>query len=231
MDSNAQQNLSYFFVSSASADHPSGIAFFSFDNKTGKVNKISEFSQVSGSSYLVISNDNEKLFTIGQKRGDKNGTVSSFFIIDGGKELDLINETEIPGSGPCYISLNEANSVLMVADYPQGNIVTFTVDSDGFIGNPVSNVYHHGSSINKERQEGPHPHMIFQIPGTNMVLVPDLGIDKIMIYQIDSNGKLTPGLQPYAEAAPGSGPRHFPMHPNDKFGFLLNEINSSVIFY
>jgi 6-phosphogluconolactonase len=228
MDSNAQQNMSYFFVSSASADHPSGIAFFSMDNKTGKVAKINEFNQVSGSSYLVISNDNEKLYTIGQKKGDINGTLSSFFLIDGGKELDPINETEIPGSGPCYISLNETNSVLMVADYPQGNIVTFKVDSDGFIGNTVSNIYHHGSGINKERQEGPHPHMIIQLPGTNMVLVPDLGIDKIMLYQMDNDGKLTPGLQPYAEVAPGSGPRHFSMHPGGKFGYLINELNSTV---
>jgi 6-phosphogluconolactonase len=57
----------------------------------------------------------------------------------------------------------------------------------------------------------------------------DLGLDKVLIYRFDTNnGKLTPGSQPWAQVKPGAGPRHFVFHPNGKFAYVINELDSTL---
>ncbi len=222
------QELTHFFASSQSKEHPAGLALFSMDLTNGQITFVKEFDQVASSSYLGISRNGNYLFTIDHFPGKSQGEITSFYIIDGGKELEFISSKEIPGRGPCYVSQSDNGDYLMVANYSQGNAVTFSVSEEGFIGDVVSNVYHHGSSINKERQESPHPHMIIQVPNSSLVLVPDLGTDKIMIYNLSDDGNLSPALQPYLEVPAGSGPRHIAFHPSYQYGFVLNELSNSV---
>ncbi len=50
-----------------------------------------------------------------------------------------------------------------------------------------------GSSINAERQEGPHAHCIVLDPANRFAYACDLGTDKIMIFRFDGRrGKLIP---------------------------------------
>jgi 6-phosphogluconolactonase len=59
------------------------------------------------------------------------------------------------------------------------------------------------------------------------VLVADLGIDKVMVYQLDDQmGKLTE--MPPAEVTPGAGPRHIDWHPSGRYVFLINELGSTI---
>jgi len=60
--------------------------------------------------------------------------------------------------------------------------------------------------------------------------VPDLGIDKVMIYAFDKNkGSLK--LHSSAASEPGSGPRHFDFYPNNKFAYLVEELTGTVVCY
>ena len=53
----------------------------------------------------------------------------------------------------------------------------------------------------------------------------DLGLDKVLIYKLDSgNAKLTPNDPAFAPLAPGSGPRHIAFHPNGKFAYVISEM-------
>jgi 6-phosphogluconolactonase len=61
------------------------------------------------------------------------------------------------------------------------------------------------------------------------VFVPDLGLDKIFTYILDAKtGKLTAGNPPFTKVQDGSGPRHFSVHPNGKFAYVIQEISSDV---
>ena len=83
------------------------------------------------------------------------------------------------------------------------------------------------------RQDVPHAHSINLDPDNRYAFVPDLGMDKIMIYSFDAvNGKLTPNdAQPWVTAQPASGPRHFAFHPSGKFACLLTEVGSTLTTY
>jgi 6-phosphogluconolactonase len=87
---------------------------------------------------------------------------------------------------------------------------------------------HEGSSI-KEQQKGPHAHCIILDASERYALAADLGIDKVMIYRFDPlTGKLTPGKQASAELQAGAGPRHLTLHPNGKYLYVINELDSTL---
>jgi 6-phosphogluconolactonase len=62
-----------------------------------------------------------------------------------------------------------------------------------------------------------------------LAFVPDLGIDKLMIYRFDGNrGKLEPHDPPWVEVQPGAGPRQLALHPQGGYVYLINELDSTV---
>ncbi len=60
----------------------------------------------------------------------------------------------------------------------------------------------------------------------------DLGVDKILIYRLDpERGTLVPNETPWAQVHAGAGPRHFDFHPNGRYGYLINELDNTVVAY
>jgi 6-phosphogluconolactonase len=77
------------------------------------------------------------------------------------------------------------------------------------------------------RQDAPHGHCILADAANRYVFVSDLGIDKLMSYRFDAqNGQLT--FNSSVSLAPGAGPRHFVWHPNGKFAYIIQELNSTM---
>jgi 6-phosphogluconolactonase len=86
-----------------------------------------------------------------------------------------------------------------------------------------------GSSINAERQEGPHAHCIVLDAANRFAYACDLGTDKIMIFRFDSRrGKLIPNKTPWVQVKPGAGPRHLTFHPGGKYAYVINELHATV---
>jgi 6-phosphogluconolactonase len=51
----------------------------------------------------------------------------------------------------------------------------------------------------------------------------------VIVYGFDAyKGVFAPMLSGFAKVKPGAGPRHLAFHPNGKFAFVLNEMDSSV---
>jgi 6-phosphogluconolactonase len=66
-------------------------------------------------------------------------------------------------------------------------------------------------------------------PDNRFAFACDLGLDKIMIYELDvTRGKLRPHHEPWAQLKAGAGPRHFTFHPNGRYAYVINELNSTI---
>ena len=75
----------------------------------------------------------------------------------------------------------------------------------------------------------PHAHAIVVDPSNQFAYVPDLGLDKVMIYRLAADkGTLTPGEPAFAAVAPGSGPRHIAFHPGGRYAYVINEMLCTV---
>jgi len=63
-------------------------------------------------------------------------------------------------------------------------------------------------------------------------LVCDLGLDEIFAYRFDAgDGGLQTSKPRVFDMAPGAGPRHLAFHPNGKFAYVINELDSTVAAY
>ena len=89
------------------------------------------------------------------------------------------------GAGPCYVSLDKTGRLVLVANYDGGSVATFEVQDDGSLSLVKGFVQHSGSSVDKERQEGPHAHWIAVSPDNRFALAADLGLDDVLVYKLD----------------------------------------------
>src|SRR5206468_11223286 len=140
-----------------------------------------------------------------------------------------LNQQASEGTDPCHVSVDHSGKLVFVANYGSGNIAAYPIDKDGSLGKSSAIIQHQGSSVNKQRQEGPHAHCISTDPANRYVLACDLGLDKILLYRLDTKaGSLIANDPPFGKVKPGSGPRHLSFHRSGDFVYVNNEISSTL---
>jgi len=116
-----------------------------------------------------------------------------------------------------------------VANYGSGSVAALPIQADGRLGEASATIQHHGSSVNAQRQSGPHAHFIMPDTNNRFALACDLGLDKVLIYQLTAaRGSLVANEPPSVSIKAGSGPRHLAFHPNGQFVYLINEMGSTL---
>jgi 6-phosphogluconolactonase len=220
------------FVGTYTNHGSKGIYAYRFDAATGKLNSLGLAVETPQPSFVVASRDGKFLYAaneMGDFGGKKSGAISAFAIEADGK-LRLINQLASRGADPAHITLDRTGKYLIAANYTGGNITVFPIEHNGGLGPATYFVQHKGSSVNRERQEGPHPHEVAMSPDNRFVLVPDLGLDEVVIYPFDvTGGKF--GTPHSVKVAPGSGPRHLAFSKDERFVYLLTEMKSEVVVY
>ena len=216
-----------YFGTYTNASPSEGIYHSTFDSTTAVLSKPKLAAKVSSPTFLAIHPNNKIVYAISERNP---GEVSAFAIDPHTKHLNFINKVSSGGIGPCHLSLSVDAKTLLVANYSSGSLSSIPIKIDGSLGTPASQIKHKGSSVNKNRQEAPHAHSINITPDNKFAYVADLGIDKIMIYNLDTKtSKLTTNTPSYFATKPGAGPRHLTFHPNGKLVYLINELDNTLI--
>jgi 6-phosphogluconolactonase len=205
---------------------------FRLDASTGKITALGVVAATVNPGTLAIDPSGRFLYStseVGDYKGSKGGGVSAWAIDRATGKLTFLNDEFSGGANPAYIVVDKTGKNVVVANYFGGKVVVFPIHSDGRLGAATSSGHRDGSSVNKQRQEGPHPHSVYVSPDNRFVIVCDLGLDKVLVYRFDAHkGLITPNDPPFASANPGSGPRHLAFSPNSKFVYTVNELQSSV---
>lgn len=200
--------------------------------ETGQLTSESQIEEVENPSFLSLDPQHHFLYAvneIGNYQGQESGSVSAFAIDSQSGRLTFLNRQPTHGTSPCHLSVDATGQYVLVANYGTGSVVAYPTQSDGRLGEASSVVQHQGSSINPQRQTSPHAHSIVISPDNRHAFVPDLGMDKVMIYQLDlATGQLVANDQPSVAVEPGQGPRHFDFHPGQEYAYVINEIGSTV---
>ncbi|CAN5530711.1 6-phosphogluconolactonase [soil metagenome] len=209
-----------------------GIYVYQFDSVSGALTPVSKATGIVNPSFLTIDPQQRYLYAVSEvveANGKPGGGVSAYAIDGKTGELTFLNEQSTRGTDPCYVSVDKTGQYLLVANYTSGSVGIYPILEDGQLGALSDFVQHEGSSVNPQRQQGPHAHSIVIDPANRYAFAPDLGMDKVVIYQLDlPNGKLLPNEPPFVQVAPGAGPRHFDFHPSRQYAYVLNEIGSTV---
>ena len=168
-------------------------------------------------SFLAVHPTRDWLYAvneIGTYEGKPSGSVSAFAINRDSGALTPINRQASVGGGPAHLTVDHGGRNVLVANYGGGSVAVLPVGADGALKPASAFVQHAGSSVNPTRQKGPHAHSVIVDKTDRFAYVADLGLDKIMIYQLDAaKGALVAADPAFAAATPGAGPRHFAIHP------------------
>ncbi|HET6851734.1 MAG TPA: lactonase family protein [Pyrinomonadaceae bacterium] len=218
------------YVGTYTSGKSEGIYGYRMNHATGALTRFNAFKSVNP-SFLAIDRSKRYLYAVNEVStyaGKASGGVSAFAIDSATGNLRLLNEQATHGADPCYLTIDRKKRTLLVANYTGGSIAVLPIRSDGTLAPSIELQQHEGSGV-KEQQKGPHAHCVILDRFERHALAADLGIDKVMIYSFDSaTGKLTPAKQPWVELQAGAGPRHLTLHPNGKYAYVINELDSTL---
>lgn len=208
-----------------------GIYALKFNARTGSVSPIGLAAEIQNPSFLVLHPNHKYLYAVSELgyNAQSKASVSSFRIEPETGKLRLLNKVETGGGGACHLVVDKTQTMLLVANYGTGSVAAFHVRPDGSLSERTDLKQHTGSSVNPRRQRGPHAHAVVLSRDNRYVFVPDLGLDEIISYKINpADATLAPNDPPNVKLKPGSGPRHFAFHPDNKYAYSVNEMGSSV---
>ncbi len=200
-----------------------GIYTVELNNETGEL-KLLHVESTVNPSYLVVDKHNKFLYCNTEVISKEAPKVKAYRIKND-FSLELCNELPIKGGFPCHIEKIENH--ILVSCYETGNLLQFTLDKRGCLSDCVTNHKHSGSSVNKERQEGPHVHQVAIRPKTQEIYACDLGTDIINGYVFE-NDYLKPKTELDIAVKKGGGPRHMVFSKNGEFAYAVNELTGEV---
>jgi len=202
-----------------------GIYSAVFDSKTGKLSDITPAAAIANPSFLAQHPSRPFLYAVNEER---EGSVSSF-AIDSKGELKFLGKSSTGGADPCHLIVDRSGKWLLAANYTGGNIAVMPILPNGEAGE--AKVIPFRGSGPSARQKGPHPHEIVE-PDGNLILVSDLGADRIARYHFDpEDGTLAPADPAEIRLPPGSGPRHLAVTADGGRLYVLSELANTVTVF
>ncbi len=208
------------------AGHGEGIYCFDLYEDSLAIAQRSIVRGIVNPSFLALNSAASRLYAVSETTTE-HGKLFAYAVDKNSGKLAMLSHQSVLGAAPCYVSVG--NHHALVANYRGGSVVVLPIDEHGGVGPASDHVVHVGSSVNKQRQEAPHPHAIVLDPAHRYALVPDLGADTVISYRYDSSqGRLEPASRSLRMHA-GAGPRHLTFDRTGRFVYLINELDSTIM--
>lgn len=223
----------YVYIGTYNNDSLGGIYTFCLNPTTGALEQAQPVTALERPSWLAASADGRFLYSVLETdafEGGRGGGVCAFAIDGNTGRLNMLNARPTGGRAPCHISMDSGNTHLFAANYHDGSVSVFPLNTDGRIGERLVVLQHKGSGPVRGRQDGPHAHFTTLTPGDGYLCAVDLGADRIFLYRYDG-GMVVPDENRMLQMKPGSGPRHMAFHPNGRFAYVITELSNEIAVF
>lgn len=201
-----------------------GIYRATFNPKNGRFTPAVLAAEIGSPGFLCFHPDGDRLYAVARWTGAAG--VIGYQVKPNG---DLVEFTRManPDGGGAHIAVHPSGKFLLTAQYGGGSTALFSLDDAGVLKRPRISEHQGGSKVVGRRQDSPHPHWCGFSPDHRYALVPDLGLDQVVVYKIDLDG---PSIQQVGvgQSVAGGGPRHMRFSVDGRFIYLLNELSLSV---
>jgi len=205
-----------------------GIYVATLNRDEGTLSKPKLAASVDNPGFVALHPARPLLYSVSEVR-EPTGSITAFAIDAKSGMLTQINKQSSGGANPCHLSVDPSGRMVVAANYTGGSVCSIPIADDGSLQEVATFVQHEGSSVNKQRQDGPHAHSANFDAAGEYVVVCDLGMDKLVVYKANPDtAELTANDPPSTSVAGGSGPRHLAFHPSGKFAYANLEMSSEV---
>jgi 6-phosphogluconolactonase len=226
----SQHAKTYLFVGTYTEAKPDkGIYIYEFNSKDGALTLVNNGKDITNPSYLTITQNGKYIYACTDTRMPNAGSISAFSFDKKTASIKFLNKVSSGGENPAFVTTTKNGKYILNANFTEGTASVFMTNKDGSINPYTQNLKFEGKGKHETRQNKAHIHATVFDPFDRYVFLPDLGSDKIRVFKFEQKS-LTP-LQPLEQydfnAIPGSGPRHFIFHPNNKHAYCI-EISGTV---
>lgn len=204
-----------------------GIYHATFDTEKGSLTPAKLAHEIGSPGFLALSPDGTKLYAAATK--DNVGGVAAYRVGKDGA-LEFFHFEPTGDGGAAHVAVHPSGRFLLTAQYGGGSTALLPLDAEGKPGTATVTEHEGGSKVVEGRQDSPHPHYCGFSPDGKYALVPDLGMDGVVIYSIDPD-KPAVTKHGFAESVAGGGPRHLKFSKDGKHIYLLNELSLSVTVF
>ena len=206
-----------------------GIHRATIDLESGVLSTPELAAEIASPGFVTLHPNGRVLYSVCQL-ADRQGGVAAFEISEDRRSLRALATQPIGDGGAAHLSVDTTGRILFTAQYGGGSAAAFPLDGQGKILPRSALVEHEGTGPDTARQKGPHPHWTGVDPANRFLFVPDLGIDRVVIYRI-VHDRARIERHGAGRCPPGSGPRHMKFHPNGRIAYVLNELQLSVTVF
>jgi 6-phosphogluconolactonase len=209
-----------------------GIDAAEFDS--GQLGDVKKIATLANPSWLVLDSARRRMYAVSETLefdGKTGGGVAGFEWEPDGDRLTPLNFVASAGEEPAHLAVDPSGRYLLVANYGSGTIAVFRIDDAGGIGDRTDLVQHSGGTPGSIRQSSSHPHHVVFDPITRHVLVADLGLDAIVVYELSTDGRLTELTSSVIRVEAGFGPRHIAFSPSGRHLFVVGELSSTLAVF
>lgn len=216
------------WLGTGSNDPEQGIFHCTLNTQNGKLSQPKVVAKISRPGFLAMHPSRPVLYAVGSL--NRIPCVAAYRITATGRQaaLEFINSVPIGDGGAAHIAVNDKGTMLATAQYGGGSVAVFSLTDTGELSKRTQIVEHgEGSKAVPGRQDTSHAHWVGFSPDERFLFVPDLGLDKVVIYECDDQQT---SIQPhgFGAVAPGAGPRHMKFHNNGKWAYVLNELDLTI---
>lgn len=206
-----------------------GIYHCSLDLDSGRLSRSQLVAdEMTGPGFLTMHPSLDVLYAVGTL--DKQPTVGAWRVSRESTppRLQWLGGVAVNDSGPCHVSVDDQAKMLLTAQYGGGSVGAYRLNDDGTIAEQTTLIKQGpGSKVVSGRQDSAHSHWSGFSPDGRFAFVPDLGMDRVVIYRVDAEKAM---ITPHGEgvAIAGGGPRHMKFSRDGNFIYLLNELDLSL---
>lgn len=203
-----------------------GLKVFEISERTGDWKELQCLKTEENPSYQTLDREGKYLYSV---HGDLTA-VSSYRIRED-HTLEFLNQIDIGGKNPVYITSDRTNRYLVVAALQGGAVYVIRRRADGGLGEIVNEVHFEGKKEGSvsfahqcswdQTQEYLFVVMQGRIQGFGQVRVLRFHTEDGSLTQTDQY--LSPNI--YDE------PRHLAVHPNNRWVYLINEKGNKMTFF
>jgi 6-phosphogluconolactonase len=147
--------------------------------------------------------------------------VSSFSIDPNSARLTHLDVTPLVDQ-MAYLNVDRTGKHLLAASYVGAKVASYPIDALYIVEDKASQII----------DTKPKTHCVYIDATNKYVYVPVLGADEVLQFKFDpAKGTLTPNDPPSIATKAGAGPRHFTIHPNGRWGYLITETTATIGTY
>lgn len=228
--SGCRENRFRLYVGSFTKPGMKGLSVFDFNSRNGKLELIKEWDVGPNPSYFCYSEKNRLFYFLNEVmefNGVFGGGLTTMKYNPAEGTFEKQNEIVIPYAGPCFISMSPDSGFLLVANYPNGSVAVIRLDDNGIPEAVTDTILYV-----KEEPDRSHAHMILPDPSGEKIYVTDLGLDRIIWYNLDTAaGQLLTVEKGFVSLPRGSGPRHFVFNESGSRMYVINELGSTITVF